>query len=821
MASVGPTLKVEGFNQYKKTMNELIQQGKTLDSEMKKVASTWDENTDAQQKAADKAKVLTEKVENQRKQIDALKDMVEKATAQYGESSKEAQTYKEKLNLAEAALNDMNRELDKSQAELKQSAEKTEDGNDALDEQQEELKESTAEQKRHGKASDEAGDKSKKFGEVAKAAAHTAAASFKAAATAAAATATAIAAASVKLGKEVVSAYADYEQLSGGVETLFGEDAKTVEKNAANAFKTAGMTANQYMETVTGFSASLISSLGGDTEKAAQYAHMAITDMSDNANKMGSDIQSIQNAYQGFAKGQYNMLDNLKLGYGGTKTEMERLIKDAEKADKSFKASRDTNGKLKMSYDEVVKAIHIVQTSMDITGTTAKEAEHTIAGSIDSAKAAVQNLITGLGSADADIEGLSRNVIESFESVITNISPIVRNLAQSLPQVVSTAADSILENKDELLTVAKSVFEAVMTSLQEILPETANFLASALPEIVSTVTEALDMLTGMISNFLHNPEQLQKIITAGVDLLISLVTNISEIATAVVDALPFIIDSIVEALTAEDGENIRKIIQAGVKLLTALITNLPKIIKTIVDALPQIIEDIFTELTKTENLAKMAEAGAALITALFGAVKEMFMKIAGWLGEAVDDLVYSIKSELGLTTTEEDARRYWFGGSKSSHTKNGQTYGGHGGKFGSGADDLDQRGQSKTSAKSAPGGIYKPGTGSAATHAKGGILKRGQIALLEGEGAEAVVPLEKHTEWIAAVGRELAGYLAGTAPVSLDSGRGSGGTTNNYTRNLGGVTIEIHAAPGQSEEAIADAVMDRINDLMTGERDAW
>jgi hypothetical protein len=346
-------------------------------------------------------------------------------------------------------------------------------------------------------------------------------------------------------------------------------------------------------------------------------------------------------------------------------------------------------------------------------------------------------------------------------------------------------------------------------------------IAQNLPEIVSSVTTALDDLTGKISGFLRSPEQLQKIISAGVDLLISLVTNISEIATAVVDALPFIIDSIVEALTAEDGENLRKIIQAGVTLLTAMISNLGEIIKIIVEALPQIIEDIFTELTKTENLAKMAEAGAALITALFGAVKEMFKEIAGWLGEAVDDLVYSIKSELGLTTTEEDARRYWFGGSKSSHTKNGQTYGGHGGKFGSWADDLYRRGQRKTSAKSATGGIYKPGTGRAAPHASGGILKRGQIALLEGEGAEAVVPLEKHTEWIAAVGRELAGYLAGTAPVPLDSGRGSGGTTNNYTRNLGGVTIEIHAAPGQSEEEIADAVMDRINDLMTGERDAW
>jgi hypothetical protein len=253
-----------------------------------------------------------------------------------------------------------------------------------------------------------------------------------AAAKAGAAAVTAASGAIVALTKQSVNAYKNYEQLVGGVETLFGTGGRSlaqyakdmnlpieqavaghkalqaaqreVMSNAANAYKTAGMSANEYMETVTSFSASLIQSLDGDTVKAAKYADMAITDMSDNANKMGTDISSIQNAYQGFAKQNFTMLDNLKLGYGGTKTEMARLITDAEKLNKSFKAQRDKKGDLTMSYADIVDALHIVQDNMGITGTTAKEASSTIEGIINSAKAAYQNWITGLADDNADID---------------------------------------------------------------------------------------------------------------------------------------------------------------------------------------------------------------------------------------------------------------------------------------------------------------------------------------------------------------------------------------------------------------------------------
>lgn len=237
-------------------------------------------------------------------------------------------------------------------------------------------------------------------------------------------------AAAAAAGK-VISAFADTEQLEGGIETLFKDSAATVEKYANQAYKSAGLSANAYMETVTGFSASLISSLGGNTAQAAEYANMAITDMSDNANKMGTDMSSIQYAYQGFAKQTYTMLDNLKLGYGGTKQEMERLLADAGRIS-GFKFDIS-------SYADVVQAIHIMQESMGIAGTTAKEAEETISGSVNAAKSAIGNLVAGLGDSSADIDELIQNVVESVGTAAQNIIPVLKTMMDNLPDGIKIA----------------------------------------------------------------------------------------------------------------------------------------------------------------------------------------------------------------------------------------------------------------------------------------------------------------------------------------------------------------------------------------------
>lgn len=230
----------------------------------------------------------------------------------------------------------------------------------------------------------------------------------------------------VKLGKAAVEAYSNYEQLSGGVEKLFGEESsKKVMQYAENAYKTAGVSANKYMELTTSFSASLLQSLGGDTEAAADYADMAIRDMSDNANVFGTSMEQVQNAYQGFAKGNYTMLDNLKLGYGGTKTEMERLLADAEKM-----SGVEYNIE---NYDDVIAAIHTIQEAQNITGTTAAEASKTVEGSLNMAKASWENFLTSLGTGNQEqITSSLTNMFSSIGTVAQNLIPVIINIAKGL-----------------------------------------------------------------------------------------------------------------------------------------------------------------------------------------------------------------------------------------------------------------------------------------------------------------------------------------------------------------------------------------------------
>ena len=264
--------------------------------------------------------------------------------------------------------------------------------------------------------------------------------------------------AAVDVFKQAMTAYADYEQLVGGVETLFKDSADTVLQYAQGAYKTAGISANEYMETVTSFSASLLQSLGGDTQKAANMADMAITDMSDNANKMGTAMSSIQAAYQGFAKQNYTMLDNLKLGYGGTKEEMERLLEDAEGLLAKQGELRDFSVE---SYADIVEAIHVVQKEMGITGTTAKEGSTTISGSINTVKAAWKNLLADLGNGNADIKKDIDELYEAAENAWTNIEPVAMQVLDHLIEMLVNATPKFL---DLGAKIAWAIIKGILTS---------------------------------------------------------------------------------------------------------------------------------------------------------------------------------------------------------------------------------------------------------------------------------------------------------------------------------------------------------------------
>lgn len=294
-----------------------------------------------------------------------------------------------------------------------------------------------------------------------------------------------------KLVSSAMSAYASYEQLEGGVKKLFGEDAqKLVMEYAKNAYRTAGLSANEYMDTVTSFSASLIASLGKDTVAAAAYADLAITDMADNANTFGTSMEDIQNAYKGFSKQNYTMLDNLKLGYGGTQKEMERLLADASKLSG---VKYDIS-----SFADIIAAIHVIQESQNIAGTTAKEASTTISGSIGSVKAAWANLLSGLADGNQDIDQLVGNLTNSVMTAVNNIVPRLQTMAPRLVQAVQTLVSTLGPQLPGIInTILPGMVEAATTligGLADVLPDLLGSIIDVLPNVVKQIGGALKKL---------------------------------------------------------------------------------------------------------------------------------------------------------------------------------------------------------------------------------------------------------------------------------------------------------------------------------------
>ena len=407
-----------------------------------------------------------------------------------------------------------------------------------------------------------------------------AAAKVGAAAVSAAATGIAV------LTKNALNNYAEYEQLVGGVDTLFKDSSAKVQEYAANAYKTAGLSANEYMDTVTSFSASLLQSLGGDTEAAADMANVAITDMSDNANKMGTDMASIQNAYQGFAKQNYTMLDNLKLGYGGTKEEMQRLIDDANALNAA--QGKYTNYSIE-SYADIVSAIHDVQVEMGIYGTTADEASTTIQGSVSSMKAAWSNLLTGIADDNADFKTLIEQFVDSLVTVGENIIPRINIIIQGLTQLITEAS-------------------------QTIIPLAVQILLENLPSIVA----------------------------AGMDLIIALVSGILDNIDMLINCVLEMVDVIVDKLI----DNLPKLIDGGIRLIAALANGLIRAIPNLVSKIPQIISSIVKGLIS--GIPAIFDVGKNIVEGLWNGIKNMGSWVSGKVKDFFGGIVGGVKDFLGI-----------------------------------------------------------------------------------------------------------------------------------------------------------------------------
>ena len=690
---------------YEKGVDAAVEKGKQLASEMDKsvtstdtlgirIAALADEYQKAQARIADYSAKLKEAA----KEKGTTADETKKLAAQVTTASKNVSS------------------LGKQLLDLKQDAQKAQDSERMLSKKTDEAAKSTDDlrdsAKKAGKSVEEMGEKSEKSGnqvdglggkiagglataaKVGAAAAVTAIASIAAAASSAISRITDI----VKLS---VDAYGNYEQLVGGVKTLFGTEAETLAEyaasigmatdeaaekynsllsaqsivfsNAENAYKNAGLSANAYMETVTGFSASLIQSLGGDTERAAELANTAIVDMADNANKMGTDISMIQSAYQGFAKQNYTMLDNLKLGYGGTATEMARLINESGVlGDKMIDLSKSTEISSQLQevgYAKIIEAIHAVQTEMNITDTTLKEAAGTIQGSVAAVKAAAENLISGFGNENADLPKLIGNFTESVvtatENIVPRIGKVLSGIGSSLISFVSDQGSKLAPMIEEMLPgliegatafisgIASAAQSAVPIFTESILPQIANAIPTVLDALVSAGNEIMDGFSAAIP-------ALVKILTPMISSALPLLTNaflglgsalIGAIASAAPNLIGLLADAIPSMLSAS--------VSLAESLATAIAARLPDILKSAINILPQLsqaaatiilaivrgLADSLPELipAAAEAVSTISEALTApdMLGEIINAGIDLLVALVDGISDALPELLYA------------------------------------------------------------------------------------------------------------------------------------------------------------------------------------
>ena len=488
-----------------------------------------------------------------------------------------------------------------------------------------------------------------------------------------------------------VGAFADYEQLTGGVETLFGAGGRSVEEyaqsvgksvsdiqgkydslmsaqnvvleNANKAYMTAGMSANEYMDTVTGFSASLISSLGGDTNKAADYANSALVDMSDNANKMGTDMESIKNAYQGFAKQNYTMLDNLKLGYGGTQEEMKRLLSDAEKlTGQRYDIS---------SFADITQAIHAIQTQMDITGTTAKEASTTISGSWGSLKAAFQNVLVGLTTGgdmfDQSLDALintavtfGQNIIPAIKGALSGVGYLIEGLApvigETIPPLINDLAPTLANSAVSLISSLVNGLTQNATQFSECL---SNMIIVAVAGISTVVPQLLDEASKIVSNLMQGlTNSMPQIVNGAVTLIEGLVNGlvnnipllimgavqlVASLANGLIANLPRIIDAGVNLITgivSASYSMMPQIIQNGMQLVVNLAVGLVRAIPQLIAALPRITGAI----VKGFKSVNWFDLGLQLIKSIWEGIKSIGSEMWNGVKEKTSELWGGVKN---------------------------------------------------------------------------------------------------------------------------------------------------------------------------------
>lgn len=427
------------------------------------------------------------------------------------------------------------------------------------------------------------------------------------------------------IAKGALEEFSSYQQNIGGIQKLFGDSWQTVQGYAANAWQTAQISSNEYMEQVTSFSASLISSLGGDTQKAAGYANRAIMDMSDNANTFGTNIADIQNAYQGFAKQNYTMLDNLKLGYGGTQQEMQRLIKDAASMtdiQKDLGITVDANS---MSFDNIVNAIDVMQNHMGIAGTSMNEALKTVEGSVNATKAAWKNWLEGLADPDQDMGALTENLLTAVtavgENVLPRIAQIVATVATTLPSLMGKIGQAI---QQAIPQVFDKIKETTGMSIPQLFESVLQSISTNLPTFFQSVgtflTEQGPAIVGMIVN-----------------LATFLLDALGQLGMMITQNLPTIITGIFNLIITYGPQLLNTALTFFVNMVTGLIQALPQILTALGQGIAQLLQYIIDH--GPEMLSRGAELFLQLVGAIGQALPQILLSVAGLVGDILGKLV--------------------------------------------------------------------------------------------------------------------------------------------------------------------------------------
>lgn len=689
ISGFGGAVKLSGEAEYRQALKQITTNLKEVSSEMKVVSTAFDKNDRSTEALRAKTDALTKQLTAQNSALSILRDQYAKLSAEQAKNDanhdklladyKEAQEQLTKIGNelgkdSDEYLNqaivvaDLAKAVDKSTAtnqknEQTLSGMRTEMNNlqSSINSTETEIRNADQATDKLSKSTKDAGESAKKAGDgftVFKGIVSNLASQ---AITSAINGLKSMGGAIVSVGKDAVKSYADYEQLKGGIETLFGAGGKSLEeyafsigksvdqargkffalenaqntmfKNANNAYKTAGMDANTYMQTVTSFSASLISSLGGDTQKSAQIADMAMKDISDNANKFGSDISSIAGVYSSLARGQFQTLDNLKLGFAGTRDGMEQLVKKAESLDKTFVAQRTKSGNLTLSYADMVKAIHIVQTEMGITGTTAKEASSTISGSLNSMQASWKNLITGIASPDADLSTLISNFTDSVLTFGKNIIPVIKQMISGLGVVVSGLMKELIPQ----------IIQMIPPLIQEGLPVLLEAVGSAIQSILGIFPDVISVFSELIPQICSTLiSSLPEILSAGMDIIMALTDGLSSAIPQLISMLPQLISTIVEFFT--EGDNLGKLIDAGIEITMAITDGLMDALPKLLEILPDLIAKLVAKLV--ENLPKLIEMGVRFTTSLASGLIKAMPSLIMMIPKLIKELIIELKNNL-------------------------------------------------------------------------------------------------------------------------------------------------------------------------------